>query len=563
MRKYIFILLPILFFGCITTKVSWKATKEKNSVEGYRKFLYSKPDKEEAFAAKLMLESLLFKHLLKSTDIASVVKFLKEFPKGRLKKDAEKLLIERRAKKAIKSGKVWPLIRFLHLHPISKLNKSIKLHLESSWFKKILKNPLSSNLKNYLNFFPKGKFYKRGRNLLSKMEYKKLGEDPDPMSLKIFSIGFANTKYGTLAKQRFDLFLNIEKLLSGDFKQFKTLKSKNINFSDNLVKIALHRHFSNAVKNLDYKKLNEICLISKFFKCDPIFIKGGKKWTKYSKKKKKQMLEFIKKADNWKPYAKFKSLIVSITSDDIRTIWIGLKSLAYLDSAKAFYLILSRIGSNDFVISYEAQRSLKLWWKRGVPGARQLANYEFRRIKKRMGEPSYLLRGLILAELLGKKDTILFHLKTIKNFEDYKLILLDAKVKHLKLFNFTTYFKVFSNYSNKLHMMFPRVIEKSTFRLARNIERRYYLLLQQMKNVKNIPVAYISRIKALIDNMKIIYKNWTEKLLKNKLTPSSLNEFEENIKIWEKNRIVYRNKLTSLKGDSGILWTTFFKKRTF
>jgi hypothetical protein len=555
---YSVILLLSLTISCTQNKADWTSAKNKNSVKSYRKFIFFSTNEEKVFAAKLRLEKLLFHRLLSSKGVAAVITFLHEFPKGKHHKQARLLLEKRRAIAAIKTQEVWPLIRILHYHRNSPSSKKIKTILEKRWWIKIKLNPTGEKIRRFLDFFPNSKFLKPAREILAELDYKTLGKNPDPEKVRLFAIAFSETKYGNLAKQDLNKIRNIEILITGSFKSLVKIVKNKVSLPQQFLKISLKRHFNEAVYDLDHKKLKKVCELSSLFKCDKWQESTIKRWENLKGNRLKSLKNIVQKARSWRPLPSISSLAVALESDDLRTVWIALDSLAWMDSPLAFFLIISKIGIPRWEIAWMAESSLFTWFKRDLIWSDTVIQYEFSRIKRKTGEFRYLLRALILANFLKVKTDHLSQLMKLSYKKENELQLKLIKAQYGSKSSWKSVIKILIKTLSKIKMMFPEKINNGNFLIARRLARRIFALKTKISTITP-PISEVARIKVLSDQSTSLESKW-DKLLRefNNYESSTDNPINENIATWNRSRHLAQKRLKARRGQSGKFWKSFF-----
>ncbi|MDA3863852.1 MAG: hypothetical protein PF689_08300, partial [Deltaproteobacteria bacterium] len=476
----------IFFSNCSSPAPNWKKTKSIDTAVAYRKFLTNNPDTDEAYAAKIKLQNILYNRVKNLDEIAAAKFILYQFPSPAFRKKIWNNLARKRAKRALKSKDVWLMKRFLMLHPETEQRDKIKKTLEKVWYQQLKANPNLEQLKHFLSFYSSSVYKKPARELLAKLEYQKLGGKPDESDLRLFALKYQHTKYGKKAIKQLVNKANIHRGLIGSLEDLKRVLKQHPDISQKFIRAALNRHLETAITEIDPAKLEIVCGFPKFNLCSKSIKKIIPLWKKYSPAKKRMIRNLVHKSIAWKPEASPIALEYALNSNNLRTNRIAFLSLAHLPDPKSFYLLLARIGNEDLLISRQASEAFRTLFKHSKKWAKLLAKYELNNISKRLSDPGYLLRAVFLSSLIhkNKKTTLNLAKKllAIKHPGPHKLAVqlaifkyFPGRLKQEKLLG------SLNQYFERITRLFPESLETSNFALARRSLYRLILFRMQLQ----------------------------------------------------------------------------------
>ncbi len=552
------ILLPLslILISCTPTAMDLTTAEKRNTPEAYRAFLFHATGDDEKFAARQKLEHLVFGRLAVSRGIAPVITFLHEFPDGRHHKEARALLATRRGRRALAATTVWPLIRFLHYHPGDPLAKKVRGVLEQRWFEALSRQPAISGLRRYLDYFPSGLHYSAAMEMLATLELKKLGDNPSPEALSLLSIAYANTRAGARAKAALARMRHLEILIAGDFPQVAALLLDTPDLPKELVRSSLNRHLGRAILALDHTTMTRICALSSHIVCPAPVLAAAARWKKLSTAARKTLAEKVSRAAPYRPFPSLKTLTVAMNSSDLRTVWIALFSLAYIDSPKGFFMILSQAGDPDLAVSSMAEESLRRWFARKLPWTKYLVRYARARLKGNLSEPRFFLKAFHLAAALGETRQLLPRLRRPMKQDEYQLAWELLRMSHLPGHDPARLIHLINVEAKKITGRFPAKLDNSSYLYARTVSRRLYALLRIMERTQVAGARYAS----LLDHVKRTFANWDKALGAFSSYESSTSlPILEQVATWNTDRLVARSALATLKGAEGPFWGWYFK----
>ncbi|MGM0596905.1 MAG: hypothetical protein ACQES9_07685 [Myxococcota bacterium] len=561
----IFILFTtaILLSNCSSSAPGWKETKSIDTAVAYRKFLTNNPDTDEAYAAKIKLQNILYNRVKNLDELAAAKFLLHQFPSPAFRKKILKDLARKRARRALKSKDVWLMKRFLMLHPEAEQRDKIKKTLEKVWYQQLKASPDLEQLKHFLSFFSDSIYRKPARELLAKLEYKKLGSKPAESKLRLFALQYQHTKYGKKAIKQLVDKANIHRVLTGSLKELKIVLQQHPDISQKFILAALNRHLEKAITDVDPTKLEIVCGFKKYNLCSKNIKNIIPLWKKYSKSKKELIRSLVQKSLEWKPTASPVALEYALNSNNLRTNRIAFLSLAHLPEPKSFYLLLSRIGNEDPLICWQARQAFRTLFQSSKEWVILLTKYELNSIAKRLSDPGYLLRAVFLSSLLypNKKTTskLAKKLLAIKKKEPYKLALQLAIFKYFpKQIKQKQLLSALNQYLGRITRIFPESLEDANFALARR--SLYRLTLFRIKLDETDSWNSDSKSFELFrKRIKSIEEKWENKLRKQK-NYVSLQEISiaEKIEQWENSR--QKNRKNLFRKGNKKFWKEYFSR---